>query len=118
MGARGAVRVGLEPSAAGPTVGLGFRLGSGGFGRLPGAENRGSGAKKLVFELISIFSEAPGHFPSRNTPSGSTPTALRAVPRWAPGTLRIPPAPGYFRLGSLPESSVSFEIMISNAIAG
>ena len=80
--------MGLEPSAAGPAVGLGFRLGSGGFGWLPGAENRGSGAKKLVFELISIFSEAPGHFPSRNTPSGSTPTALRAVPRWAPGTLR------------------------------
>ena len=35
-GARGAVRVGLEPSAAGPAVGLGFRLGSGGFGGFQG----------------------------------------------------------------------------------
>ena len=74
--------------------------GSGGFGRLPGAENRGSGAKKLVFELFSIFSEAPGHFPSRNTPSGSTPTALRAFPRWAPGTHRIPPGPGWAAAGN------------------
>ena len=110
--------MGLGPSAARPTVGLGFRLGSGGFEWLCGAENRGSSAKKPVFGLISIFFEVPEHFPSRSKPSGGTPTGLRAVPRWAPDTLRIPPAPGYFRLGSLTESSVSFEIMICMTNAG
>ena len=75
--------MGLSPSAGGPAVGLGFRLGSGGFGWLPRAKNRGSGAKKLVFGSISIFSEAPGHFPPRSKPSGSTPAGPRAVPRWA-----------------------------------
>ena len=87
--------MGLEPSAASPTVRLGFRLGSGGFGWLCGVENRDSGAKKPVSGLILIFSEVPKHFPSRNKPSGSTPTALRAVPRWAPGALQIPPILGW-----------------------
>ena len=86
--------MGLGPSAARPTVGLGFRLGSGGFGWLCGAENHDSGAKKPISGLISIFSEVPEHFPSRSKPSGGTPTGLRAVPRWASATRQIPPTPG------------------------
>ena len=87
--------MGSERSAARPTVRLGFRLGSGGFGWLCGAVNRDSGAKKPVSGLISIFSEVPEHFPSRNKPSGSTPTGLRAVPRLASDTLQIPPILGW-----------------------
>ena len=86
--------MGLEASAAGPAVGLDFQLGSDGFEWLSGAENRGSGARKPVSGLISIFFEVPEHFPSRSKPSGGTPTGLRAVPRWASATRQIPPTPG------------------------